>query len=266
VNSFNRTPYKHNVRKALTRTTARQPNPNAIHKRCIVLNCGQPTQAFAGKGLSHRFCSRHVRHLARHGSAHRCSYTAAELKPYKWAAERWLEERANDTFVNRILKAIDLLIQNSGRAEIATRMKGWTAKQRARNSLATLKARKIPARRLAVIFLATHALASDDWSFAADREFIAVQIAKQVHRLAARHVPPGMEGKKSVKGALKWGHEVYPYAAGPALRELSKIIEATADHFLDLGAITRIVELKVHRHGAHHSHEGFERERSRASA
>lgn len=118
-----RNAYAHEIRKNLTRTTAREPQSNARHKRCTAYPCENPTQAFAGKGLSQTYCTSHVRHVARHGTAHRGSYRAAELKPYLWAAQRWLKENKNDTLVKRVEFAFEAMLIGDGKApDIATRL------------------------------------------------------------------------------------------------------------------------------------------------
>ncbi len=152
-----------------------------------------PTQAFAGKGLSPTYCTSHVRHLARHGTAHRNSYRASELKPYLWAAERWLKENMDNSLVKRIELAFEAMMNGAGTPEIATRMVRAKAKPKAKNALARMRVRKVKPIRLMTIVLATHAIVEDDHSYShRGGEFRQVQIARQAHRLAARFVPKGM--------------------------------------------------------------------------
>ena len=153
-----RNEYAHEIRKNLTRTTAREANPNARHKRCTVAGCANETQAFAGKGLSQTLCGPHVRAAQRNGTPFRASYRAAELRPYIWAAERWLKENATDSLVRRIETAIVALLETSGSPEIATRMIRTDAKRKAKNALARMRVRGVKPSRLMVIVLATHAI------------------------------------------------------------------------------------------------------------
>lgn len=251
-----RSEYSRTIRANLTRTTAREANPNARHKRCTVFGCPRETQAFAGKGLSQTYCTSHVRHLARHGSAHHGSYRAAELKPYLWAANQWLRENAGNSFVKRIEQALEAMLIGAGNPEIATRMVRADARRKAKNALARMRVRGIKPSRLAIVVLATHAILKDDQSYShRGSEFRHVQIARQAHRLAARFTPRGMEGRKSAPGAkLKWGHESFPYSAGLVLRELGAQLDETGGHLVDR-ALPRILELKVQRWGKHPSRQ-----------
>ncbi|MEP6828535.1 MAG: hypothetical protein ABJA10_10725 [Aestuariivirga sp.] len=251
--------YAHTIRKALTRTTARESNTNARHKRCTVFGCTNETQAFAGKGLSQTFCTSHVRHLARHGTAHRGSYRAAELKPYLWAAHRWLKENKANSLVTRIEFAFEAMMDGAGKPEIATRMIRADAKRKAKNMLAVMRVRGVKPNRLMGIVLATHAILRDDQSFShRGTEFLRVQAARQAHRLAARFTPAGMEGKKSAPGVkLKWGHESFPYSAGLAMRELGRLLDEIGGHLADR-ALNPILELKAQRFGHHASRPAFE--------
>jgi hypothetical protein len=259
--------YAHEIRKNLTRTTAREPQPNARHKQCTVFGCPRETQAFAGKGLSQKLCTSHVRHLARHGSAHRGSFRAAELKPYLWAAKRWLKENADNSLVKRVEQAMDAMLIGAGEPVISTRMIRADAGRKAKNALARMRVRGVRPSRLMAIVLATHAILKDDVSFShRGNEFLHVQIARQAHRLAARFTPRGMEGKKSAPGAkLKWGHETFGYSAGLGLRQIGGHLDETGGHLVDR-ALPRILELKVQRCGNHPSRQGLESTRLSADA
>jgi hypothetical protein len=181
------------------------------------------------------------------------------MKPYLWAAQRWLKENADNSLVKRIVQALDAILFWAGTPEIATRMVRASAKRKSRNALARLRARGIKSNRLIIIVLATHAILRDDLSFShRGSEFRHVQIARQAHRLAARFTPRGMEGRKSVPGAkLKWGHESFPYSAGLVLRELGAQLDETGGHLVDR-ALPRILELKVQRWGKHPSSQVLE--------
>ena len=253
----------HSSRK-IVGTVARQANPNARFKRCTVLGCSNPTQAFAGKGLSPTYCSSHVRHLARHGTAHRASYRATEMKPYLWAAERWLKENKDNSLVVRIETAFKAMLNGSGTPEIATRMVRAKAKRKAKNALARMRVRKVKPIRLMTIVLATHAILKDDQSYShRGGEFRQVQIARQAHRLAARFVPKGYEAK--VKDGVKWGFKNFPHSAGLVLRELGSQLDDLGGHLVDR-ALPRILERKVKRWGHHPSRQALEASRPSVSA
>jgi hypothetical protein len=255
--SHSRSEYAHEIRKNLTRTTAREANHNARHKHCTVFACGKPTQAFAGKGLSQTYCTSHVRHFARHGTAHRVSFRASELKTYLWAAQQWLKENANDSLVKRIELTFQALLNGDGKApEIATRMIRTGAKRKAKNAIARMRVRGVKPRRLMVIVLATHAILKDDQSFShRGNEFLHVQIARQAHRLAARFVPKGYEAK--VHDGLKWGFKSFPHSAGLVLRELGYQLDEIGGNLIHR-ALPQIIEMKIKRWGHHPSRQAFE--------
>lgn len=256
--------FEQQIRKTLVRTTAREQNPNARFKRCTVLGCGNATQAFAGRGLSQTYCTSHVRHLARHGTAHRNSYRAVELKPYLWAAEQWLKENKDNSLVKRIEMAFEAIMNGAGTPEIASRMVRAKAKPKAKNALARMRVRKVKPIRLMTIVLATHAILQDDQSYSPrGREFRQVQIARQAHRLAARFVPRGYESK--VKDGIKWGFKNFPHSAGLVLRELGSQLDDLGGHLVDR-ALPHILELKVRRWGHHPSHHVHEASRPSVSA
>lgn len=259
-----RSEWARQVGTSLVRTPAREANPNARFKRCTVLGCSNPTQAFSGKGLSPTYCTSHVRHLARHGSAHRRSYSAGELRPYLWAARRWLKENKDNSLVKRIELAFEAMLNGAGAPEIATRLVRAKAKRKATNALARMRVRKVTPVRLMTIVLATHAVLEDDHSFShRGREFRQVQIARQAHRLAARFVPKGYEAK--VKDGVKWGFKNFPYSAGLMLRVLGARLDDLGGHLVDR-ALPRILELKVQRWGHHSSRQALEASRPSVSA
>ena len=247
------------LRKAILKEIASQPNPHAERQRCSVWECTNPTQRASGDGLSLRLCRKHVRQLSRHGSAHRSSYSGPELRGYLWAAKRWLKANTNTPAVRNAIDELGWLIVSApSKPEIATRMRRTTAAARARNALARLRASNVKPERLAAIVLATHALAADDWSFSADNEFLTVQIAKQAHRLAGRWTPPAMRGRKSPPGArLKFGHEVYSLSTGTVLRVLGRQINEAGRAMVGLG-VEPVKAMAIERLGPHKSHEGFE--------
>lgn len=241
------------ISNAVDRTSDRasRPSPDALPV-CSVWDCGRPPQAANGKGLSRRYCTKHVRHYARHGSAHRGSYSAAELKPYLWAAERWLNAHAGDGIVRAAVKAMAGLLADAGRPEITTRMLHATAKARARVALARLRTQGVPPERLLTIALATWALGQDDWSFRADNEFRRVQIAKQAHRLAARHMPAWTEGIPKTSPALL-AVQRFPEATGLVLRELGRRIDHIGGAVAE-AALPELLAMKRERWGQHPLH------------
>lgn len=238
-------------RSPALKARAAECSPDALSV-CSAWGCGRLPQTASGKGLSRRYCTKHVRHYARHGSAHRGSYSAGDLKPYLWAAERWLKAHAGDGIVQAAVKAMAGLLGSAGRPEITTRMLHATAKARARVALARLRTQGVPPERLLTIALATWALGQDDWSFRADTEFRRVQIAKQAHRLAARHMPAWTEGIPKASPALL-AVQRFPEATGPVLRELGRMIDHIGGTVAE-AALPELLRLKRERWGRHPSH------------
>jgi hypothetical protein len=256
--SKQRSPYAKQIRTAHINTTANEPQPNAMFKQCTVFSCALPTQAHAGKGLSERYCAKHVRHLSRHGSAHCNSYKASDMKPYIWATERWLKVNQDVSLVKRIIVMFDALLNGAGKPEITSRMLRAPAKDKAKVALARMRVRGIKPIRLLTITLATRAIVADDQTFShRGNEFLHVQIARQAHRLAARYVPKGKEdvgfGDKII-GGLKWGHQTFPAGTGIALRILGVLIDDIGSHLADK-AVPSIIELKRTRFGKHASRQ-----------
>jgi hypothetical protein len=251
--SKQRSPYAKQIRTAHINTTANEPQPNAMFKQCTVFSCALPTQAHAGKGLSERYCTKHVRHLSRHGSAHCHSYKASDLKPYFWATERWLKANKDVSLVKRIDIMFDALMNGAGKPVTAMGMLRAPAKAKARVALARMRVRGIKPVRLLTITLATRAIVAADQTFShRGSEFLHVQIARQAHRLAARYVPAGYEDK--VKDGKPWGFKAFPAGTGIVMRELGKVIDDIGSHLADK-AVPNIIELKRVRFGQHASRQ-----------
>ena len=257
--SKQRSPYAKQIRTAHINTTANEPQPNAMFKQCTVFTCALPTQAHAGKGLSERYCAKHVRHLSRHGSAHCGSYTAGQMKPCIWATEQWLKANKDVSLVMRIIVMFDALLNGAGKPATAMQMLRAPAKDKAKVALARMRVRGIKPIRLLTITLASRAIVADDQTFSHrdGNEFLHVQIARQAHRLAARYVPKGKEdvgfGDK-IKGGLKWGHQTFPAGTGIVMRELGKVIDDIGSHLADK-AVPHIIKLKRTRYGKHATHQ-----------
>jgi hypothetical protein len=254
--SKQRSPYAKQIRTAHINTTANEPQPNAMFKQCTVFTCSLLTQAHAGKGLSERYCAKHVRHLSRHGSAHCNSYKASDMKPFIWATERWLKANKDVSLVKRIIVMFDALLNGAGKPETAMAMLRAPAKDKAKVALARMRVRGIKPIRLLTITLATRAIIADDQTFShRGNEFLQVQIARQAHRLAARYVPAGYEDK--VKDGKPWGFKSFPAGTGIVMRELGKVIDDIGSHLAEK-AVPSIIELKRIRFGQHASRQAHQ--------
>jgi hypothetical protein len=247
--SKQRSPYAKQIRTAHINITANEPQPNAMFKQCTVFLCALPTQAHAGKGLSERYCAKHVRHHSRHGSAHCNSYKASDLKPYLLATKRWLKANKDVSLVKRIIVMFDALLNNAGNPATAMQMLRAPAKDKAKVALARMRVRKVQPIRLLTLVLTTRAIIADDQTFShRGNEFLYVQIARQAHRLAARYVPAGYEDK--IKDGKPWGFKAFPAGTGIVMRELGKLIDDIGSHIADK-AVPSIIELKRTRYTQH---------------
>jgi hypothetical protein len=256
-----RNEYKRQIRKAYVKITASEVHPNPMLKRCSVWGCGNPTQAHKGKGLSQKLCATHVRHQARHGSPHRNSYRAADMKPYLMSTAQWLRTNKGLPFLQRILASYQALLDGAGpcgRDQWASSMHRKSAKVKVKAALARLRERGVSPNRLLIITLSTWSICEDDISMRALPEFRIVQISKQAGRLASRVIPKGSEAKgfddRANKGYLKFGWQSFPTVSGPILRELGKAIDDIGSHLADQ-AVPAILTIKRTRFGQHPSRQ-----------
>jgi hypothetical protein len=256
-----RNEYKRQIRKAFVSTTASEPHPNPMLKRCSVWGCGESTQAHKGKGLSQKLCGKHVRQNARHGSPHRPSYRASDIKPYRMATAQWLRENKASPFLQKIIASYQALLDGAGpcgRDQWASSMHRKSAKVKAKAALARLRERGVNPNRLLIITLATWCICEDDISMRALPEFRIVQIAKQAGRLASRVIPKGSEAKgfedRANKGYIGFGWQSFPTVSGPILRELGKAIDDIGSHLADQ-AVPAILTIKRTRFGQHPSRQ-----------
>ena len=203
---------------------------------CPIPGCGRPSEARAGNGLSVTHCRLHVQLHNRTGSFWKGSYTAAELKPYRRAAAKYLKAHADDFWIAHALTAIRALLDNAGPVErTADVLHFMTPAQKARTALARLRKADIPPERLLVSHLAvTAALAEDPVGPGGTHdEYQLVQVAKVVHRLAAG--PPTILGK-------------YPRSGGLALRNLGRLVGSCCEHVAERH-MAAILSLKTSLYG-----------------
>jgi hypothetical protein len=192
--------------------------------RCPIPGCGRPSQALAGRGLSLYHCRYHIQFKNRHGSLWKSSYRAAELRPYRRAAERYLKANAGEFWIAAALQALRRLMDGAGPVErVSDVLHFLTPPQKARAALARLRRREIPPERMLAIHLAvTGAVAEDPIGPGGPpNEYRLTQIAKAVHRLASGY--DGFYGPRSA-------HERYPRSSGLALRHLGRLIDQCCEH------------------------------------
>lgn len=163
---------------------SRIQSAEAAFGRCAVLDCTLPTDARAGRGLNRAYCRRHAEHYRRHGSYSKPSYRAAELRPYREAALRWLEANSGLLAVREAREAIVTLYARGGVPEEAFRLPGKPPSERAAKVWARLRVRRVdPAVPLA-IWMAVQLRHQDDHQPERKLRYRLVQAAKWLHRLA----------------------------------------------------------------------------------
>ena len=219
-------------------------------ERCAIPGCGRPTMLSAGAGLAAFHCRKHVEHRARHGSHWHGTYSATELKPYLAAATSYIRPRAeSDRLIKQALSDITLLLGEAGPTEIATRLRGMSARKRARIALARLRVAKIKPERFIVIVLAVTALIEEDPGSHRIKEFRTVQIAKALHRLASgthRSWPfVDAQGRSRTISI-----HAFPRSSGQVLRIMGREVEKTCEWVVEKH-LASVLALKIKRYGQH---------------
>lgn len=224
---------------------------NATMPICAIPGCRNPTMAAAGTGLAAFHCRRHIEHKARSGSLWHPTYRAAELKPYLAAATSYVRLRAeSDRFIKQALNDISLLLEEAGPTEIATRLKGMSATQRARIALARLRVARIKPERFIAIVLAVTALIEEDPDSHRVKMFRIVQIAKALHRLASgTHRVWNLTDDQGRSRKVSELH-AFPRSSGPVLRLIGKAVEEPCEWVVEKH-LSAVLALKVKRYGRH---------------
>lgn len=215
---------------------------------CSVPGCRRSSPE--GKFRLHA-CRYHIQFKARHGS-HWCrTYAASHLKPYLLSAARWIKANREDAQVAMALYWLKGLLQGSGRMELAHRVKGMPARQRARIAFARLHEAGIEPERILRIYLAVCALIEDDRGSHRVEEYRVVQVAKAVHRLASgshqRWDVPRIDGTTAPLAM-----HTYPKSSGYVLRIMGRQIEECCRAVAE-GAVEDVRALKRDAHGPHPS-------------
>jgi hypothetical protein len=204
----------------------------------------------SGLGLAAFHCRKHVEHRARHGSHWHGTYSAAELKPYLAAATSYVRLRAeSDRFIKHALNAIQLLLEQAGPTEIATRLRGMSARRRARIALARLRVAGIKPERFVAIVLAVTALIEEDPGSHRVKEFRTVQIAKALHRLASgTHKRWPYVDAYGRKGQTEM--HAFPRSSGQVLRIMGRAVEELCEWVVEKH-LPGVLALKKKRYGQH---------------
>jgi len=218
---------------------------------CCVPGCRRLVAAAAG-GRARFHCKYHVQLKARHGSHWHLTYRSAEIMPYLAAADAWLHANRRRFDVSAAVTGISYELAYAGPVLAFRNLRGRTATQRALIALARLREAGIEPDRLLIIYLALAALVEDDRGSDRSPEFLNVQAAKAVHRLASgthRRWEMWNPIGQSVRAEL----HSYPRSSGIVLRRLGERI-AKAAELIRAAAVPEIIEIRVSKFGPHASH------------
>lgn len=207
--------------------------------RCAMPGCRRPTQTSAGSGFSPTHCRYHTDLKSRHGSYWRKTYTGAELRPYRKAAQRYLKglQAAEDKELAAALQGLSWLMAMGGRRIPVPDLPGKSMETKARAALWRLSEAHVPPLALLVDHLAISAATWD--AFAGGEEYRIVQIAKACLRKASSYRP-----------GYEWAPDRVHYtpSRGLFLRVLGEKLEAvcgafTASHADAIRAAVRLRRL-----------------------
>jgi hypothetical protein len=227
---------------------------NDFMPRCTVPDsktgklCGRPTARASKDGLSPFMCRYHQQHRQRHGSTWCKTPKAKVIEPYLKATLAYLEVNTDDYYVKHALASLQHYLENAGPVEIATRLRGRPARERARIALARLRDKGItPSRLLAIAIAVRTLLLEADGHFARDPEYRQVAVAKAAHRLASG-THKSWEFHQRDGRVVRTEMHSYPRSSGQVLRHLGEQLEAEAELVIDRH-LPAILDLKIARYG-----------------
>lgn len=186
---------------------------------CSLPGCHRETQRTAGNGYSSRYCKHHVEFHRRHGSYWHKSLSAADLKPFRQAANAWLRNHREDRRVLLALQKTVGLLENSGRTENAYSLRGKAAKARARIALARLRTAGVAPETILERAIAVTARCEAKGIDGRQKEYRQVQVAKSVHRLAS--------GTHKTTSGFPMPSK-YPRSEGQVLRHIGQWLDEIA--------------------------------------
>lgn len=195
---------------------------------CRIVGCTERTPAATGKGLSRRACRHHEDHYGRHGSYTHRTYSGAVIAPHRRAALAWLDAHQSDPVVSRGVLAVETLYAAAGASVKAGNLPGLAPAERARAAWARLRDAKVNPRAILAAWLAVAATIAADPSADTRSEFMRVQAAKVLHRLASgthrRWESERPDGRVEVTEYHK-----YPASRGRVLRHIGEQLERIAE-------------------------------------
>ena len=201
---------------------AATPNDGAL-VFCPVPGCGRPPQARAGRGLSLIHCRYHVQFRNRHGSLWKGTYSAADLRPYRRAATRYLGPRHGNMWIAAALVALQSLLDRAGPNERMADVARMKPEDKARQAFARMRREAVPPLRLLVNYLAVSMAVAEDpiGPGGEPDEYRLTQIGKAALRTAS--------GSHAVYGDGA-GYHRYPRSSGLALRRIGAAIDKACEH------------------------------------
>jgi len=214
--------YSTKRQRRIADVSRRLRNPIDARQACSIFGCPNPTRAALGRGLNRLYCRSHEDHFQRHGSYVKGSYSGAELRPYRGAAERWIKRNVSEPFVKGALMAVEALLR-SGRPEEAFRLRGLPPVERARVAWGRLRAAKVTPTRLLAAWLAVELRLADDSQPDWHPEYKQVQAAKVIHRMASGTHKRWEQERPGGQIHVVEMHK-YPASRGRVLRHLGKAL------------------------------------------
>ena len=201
---------------------------DSMYSYCRVIGCrGTPTAA-AGKGLDRLYCRKHADHHERHGSYFKRSYTAAELAPYRKAAETWLRANKTDHAVQLAIRAVEGLYRRAGHHVEAFRLRGLSPKDRAKAAWARLREANVDPKRPLAAWLAVELILNADAQAERKTEYKRVQAAKLVHRMSSGSHKRWERQRPDGRIVVQEMHK-FPHSRGQVLRHLGEQVERAAE-------------------------------------
>lgn len=211
-------------------------------RRCWVFECPNPPGNASNNGLG-RYCRKHLEHLRRHGDPLKPSYTAAQVAPYRAAAEAWIAANSGDRWVKHALGKIGGLMRNAGRSVEVRDLRGLSTAQKAGATWARMRDRDVsPTNILAAVLGIAMTHEADHQK--GKKEFRQVQIGKALNRMAGGQIKrwpthstdPGLRKER----VLRW----FPASEGLVLRLLGKQAENAAE-FLIPDRVEKLLEFSA---------------------
>ncbi len=217
------------------------PNDDAL-RTCAIFGCGRPPQARAGKGLSLYHCRYHVQKKNRHGSFWKGTYSAAQLKDYRRAAERYLKTHLDDFWIAAALTALRTTLDGAGPNERVADVLRYAPPHKARAAFARMRERNVPPLRLLAIHLAVSGAVVEDRIGPGEDggEYRLTQIGKAAMRTASgyhSYYGPGNQ------------FDLYPRSSGRALRLIGRTLEEACEHVM-AEHLAAILAFKSEQYGA----------------